>query len=392
MKPLFRSTAVIATLAAPLLTLAVRPAQALPRQAVVVVAEGLNPQTIDLGVRYINKVQGAAEDNSAISQLRANGKSAPAPADALNSLKGLLATAKASGYKTGLVTTGDVSKVAPLFYNTPEGDAAALVQASPYDFVAGGGRASFSDDVRKGIEAGGNTLLTDGAAFEDTEREFKGKVIALQSDADLSYSIDRLGESEAGWSDLASAAMDNLGANDAPYLLIVHDTLLAKALAAKDAPAALNQLQELDTLVSSAIARREDKGEAFGFALLATGGTINPTFATADLNAQSNALFVVSGLTKSFTGAGQALTGADEERLNDFAENEYAGWKLSPENRAGILAGTLAPEAAVRASYEPVVGINYDTVAAQPTLHVLGFDAADLAAISTMAATQPAAK
>jgi hypothetical protein len=108
--------------------------------------------------------------------------------------------------------------------------------------------------------------------------------------------------------------------------------------------------------------------------VLAGGGASTPKF-TSDVAAdRSNAVFVVSQLPRSFSGAGAFLTGANEERLTEFATEEYKGWKLSSETRAAILGGTMTPEAAIRASYEPVIAIGYENADVKPVVYSLGVD------------------
>lgn len=385
MKPIRSS--LTKTLLASIVTLASSAiAHAAPRQMVLVVAEGLNPQAADIGARYVQKAAGDDAGASGLANLKAQGTSAAAPADALASLKGLLATARRNGYRTGLISTADVSKVAPMFTGTPDGDAAALAQDTPLDVLAGGGRASFSTEQRA-MMSRGNTMFDNGAAFEQADAAVKGKLFALQSDTDLSYAIDRDSDAQAGLADMASLAIDTLsGANDAPFLLIVHDTLLSRALAAKDTPAAFEQFKELDAIVGDVLSRRGDK-DTLGVALLATGGTVAPR-ANGD---ESNALFIVSGLQKSFGGVGKYLQGADAARLSQFAEQDYPGWTLSEAQRTALLAGTLDGEAAVRASYEPAINISFETVESAPTLYAVGVPA-ELSAITGFANTKPAAR
>lgn len=382
MKPLFKTRITVA--AAAIAATFCSAVQAAPRQMVVVVAEGMNPQTLDIGSRYVNKAADA-DDASGLATLKAQGTSATV-ANPMDSVKGLLASAKASGYRTGLITTGDVSKVAPLLNGSDEAQGAELVASVPFNVLAGGGRAAISAEQRTALGRT-NTLFETGEAFEQADAQIKGNLLSLQSDAELSYAIDRDSQQEAGLADMASFAMDTLaGANNAPFVLVVHDTLLQKALAAKDTPAAFEQIKELDSIVTDALARR---GEAnnLAIAVLAGGGTTAPK-AAGD---ESNALFVVSGLQKSYTGAGTYLKGADAERITQFAEQDYPGWAVTEAQRRALIAGTLEGEAAVRASYEPVININFDTVESTPTLYALGVPA-DLAAITTFVTTRPAAR
>jgi hypothetical protein len=61
-----------------------------------------------------------------------------------------------------------------------------------------------------------------------------------------------------------------------------------------------------------------------------------------------------------------------------------------PEERSGILAGTLSAETAVRSSYESAVKIGYDAVTAQSSVYAAGVTGDDLVqAISQFDASKP---
>jgi hypothetical protein len=161
------------------------------------------------------------------------------------------------------------------------------------------------------------------------------------------------------------------------FVLVVHDTLLAKALADKDTPAAVEQFHLIDNIVGDLLTRREENTN-LAVTLLGAGGTVAPRFTTDKADELSNALFVLSNLPRSYSGAGAKLKGADEATLTDFANEQYKGWKVSPEVRRDILAGTLAPETAIRASYEPVVKIAFETVPAESRIYAVGLTGDDL--------------
>jgi alkaline phosphatase len=328
---------------------------------------------------------------------------------AIESLRGLLKTASANGYRTGLVTTDDVTKAAALFYDIP-GDASTvastLINSTKFDFLAGGGRSYFVSNKIPGskrtddfdasavLRQAGGTAFLNAEAAENTETDIKGKTIVLQADETLSYSIDQDPEREAGFSQMAGLATQTLsGDGNAPFVLVIHNNSLARAIAAKDTPAVLEEFRTLDGIVSDVMGMRAEQENAdnFGIVLLASGGSMTPKF-TSDVAAdRSNAVFVVSQLPLSFSGAGAALTGANEERLTQFTTEEYKGWKLSNETRAAILAGTMTPEAAIRASYEPVIAIGYENTDVKPTIYSLGVDtSAGLANALTAIVSTPA--
>jgi hypothetical protein len=367
------------------------PVSAAPRQVVVVVADGLNPQVASFGGDYLKASAGEDEATSGLSDFKAAGKTAPAAGISFVSLRGLLKTAAANGYKTGFVSTDDVTKDAATLYDLPtqgaEG-ASTLISTVMYDFIAGGGRANFAPTAKETLTAAGGTALFDADSVESLEQEIKGKTLVLQGDAELPYAIDQNPENEAGLSELVTLAVDTLSADNAPYLLVVHDTLLNKALAAKDTPALAEEFRAFDGIVAGVLANREDNPD-FAAALLATGSSTAPRFTTNAAGDRSNSFFILSQLPVSFAKAGATLKGADEAALTEFATEQYKGWNISGDNRAALLAGTLDPEAAVRASYEPALNLAYETVEPQTAVYTVGLDADLVKSLIAVAATKP---
>ncbi|HEX9998748.1 MAG TPA: hypothetical protein VGB45_16555 [Abditibacterium sp.] len=372
MKPfVFRTLAATSVLAGTLLT---SPAHA-AKQYVVVVAEGLSPQVLDLGKSYLRKADEDPEQLTSFDSLIADGKTASVGANPIASLQGLLETAENSGYKTGLVTTGDISAVAPIFYTLTGDAASALTSAgAKYEFLAGGGRAKLGADAGAKLKAAGGTYLSNA---EELDTEITGRVLAAQSDADLDYAIDRDPEAQAGLAELATLALDTLGEGDSPFVLVIHDTLIKRALDTKDSPALVEQFRELNSVLADVTARRDDNAD-LGVAVLWTGGNVVPRFTTQAEPEQQGALFVLSNLMLSFAGAGKTLTGADAEKIAAFADpvdGQYKGWKAPADVRQQIAAGTLNPETAIRASYEPVLKLEYATQEAAPGAYTLGLNA-----------------
>lgn len=253
------------------------PAAGAPRRVVIVVAEGLSQPLIDFATPYARTTQDAEDATIAFDTLKTTAQSRLAPANALAAMRGLLKTAAQHGYKTGLVTTGDAAQTAGLFYDLPRGtEAEALAGGTvPFDVLGGGGRADFNAAQRAGLKAAGITALLDSDAFENTDQEIKGRVLALQADASLAFEVDRDAASEAGLSDLASYAMERLDADNAPYLLVIHDTLLARAIEAKDTVALLNQFRALNAIAGNVLSARTDD-PALGMVMLATGSPTLP--------------------------------------------------------------------------------------------------------------------
>ncbi|MBV9867925.1 MAG: alkaline phosphatase [Abitibacteriaceae bacterium] len=352
--------------------IALQVARAAPRQVVVVVADGLSPQVMELGTNYV-KYPADEGNTSAFDTLTAKAKAQPAGAASLDALKGVLKNAAASGYKTGLVTTNDVTRDAGTLYDAAGADAKSLLNNPQFDFLGGGGRQNFGADVVQGFKQGGNSAVMDVDTLQAADQDVKGRVLALQSDDALSYALDRNAGEQGGLSDLAALAIESLGKNNSPFLLVIHDSLISKALDAKDTPAVAGEFRELDGIINNVLGAQEDNTN-LALAVLATGGTTAPHLAGATPAERANTFFILSGLPMSFAGAGNTLKGANDEAITNFITDEYKDWKLTPETRAAIIGGTTTPEAAIRAAYEPALQVNYEQANAQPMAYTVGLD------------------
>ena len=96
-------------LAAGALMASVPAAHAASKQYVVVITEGASPQILDLGKGYLRKADEDAELTTSFDSLTEGGKTAPVSASVISDLSGLLDTAEKNGYKTGLITTAEVT-------------------------------------------------------------------------------------------------------------------------------------------------------------------------------------------------------------------------------------------------------------------------------------------
>ena len=362
-----------------------------PRQIVIVVADGLSPQLVSFGNDYIRKSLDQ-DDATAIQTFQSAAKTVGVGADALSSLKSVLTTAQKNGYKTGLVTSEDVTKIAPLFYDialdkssTP--DVASAIINAKFDFIAGGGRSHFlpktatgstrddSKDLAKTLTAAGGTAYFSVESLTDGESQ--GRVLALQNDKVLNHPIDVEQENESSFDDLVSLALTNLSSENAPFVLVVHDGFLARALAAKDTPGVAESYRHLDTIIDDLNTRESDGNGEFGIAVLATGATTTPYVTATKPTEVNDTFFIVSNLALSYAGAGNKLRGADADAIADFASDQYKGWKISSSDKAAIIAGTLDPETAIRASYEPAIAIGFKEIASASSLQLLSVPASD---------------
>jgi len=363
----------------------------MPRQLVIVVSEGLGSQAIDFSTGYVKT---AYEEGAVVAFDELKAKSKVLSTGGVSDLRGLLKMAAANGYKTGLVTTGNVAEVAPLFYDLPQANqadaASTLIRDARFDLLAGGGRTDF-EPVTKNLTEAGVTAFYDA---ESLDVDIIGKSLILQSDDELTYVLDRDVEKEAGFAEMATLAMQTLSSEDAPFVLVVHDTLVKKAINDRDTPALLEQFRELDGIVADALGFSEGSPGELGIVLLTTSGTLAPRFTSSVPTEQVSAFYILSELPFSYGRAGQVLKGADEAKLTAFATDDYKGWKLTPESRAGILAGTITPEQAIRASYEPSLKIEYVKADQPAAAYVWGFEAGgDVAqALKNIVGSKPADK
>ena len=339
--------------------------------AVIIVAEGLSPQVLDLGKAYIRNADDNAQLSTSLNELKEKAKPA---AFSLTHLKGILQTAHNNGYATGLVTTGDISKIAPMFYKL-NGDVTAglTAQDAPFEFLAGGGAANLTGASDK-MAANGDTFVASADALDG---QLIGRVLAAQTPGELNYAIDRDPALESGLGELATTALDVLSSGDKPFVLVIHDSLLKRALDSKDTPALFEQFRELNTLVGDIAARRDDDPN-LKIAVLMTGASSAPVFSTTSVEEQNSAFSVISSLQKSFAGAGQSLRGKTVEDITVFADadaGDYRGWNISESDKEKIADGTLDPESALRAWYEPILKFRYDATLPQSSAFTLGFEA-----------------
>lgn len=372
MKIRFAPVAVLAVSSASLWGFSAQDARA-ASGTVVIVAEGLSPQVLELGKGYLRKADADSELTTAFDELKAKGS--PSGAATLADMSGLLQSAHDNGYATGLVTTGDITSIAPLFYNL-QGEVLPRLTAkeAPYEFIAGGGAANLPGAPEK-IAANGDTFV---ASSQGLDAELKGRVLAAEAPGDLNYSLDRDPAQESGLGELTTAALDTLGAGDKPFVLVVHDSLLAKALQNHDTPALFEQFREINTIVGDAVARRDDD-PTLKIAVLMTEARVVPHFATQSTEEQQDAYSVASNLNQSFVLAGKSLQGKTVEDITAFADpdaGEYKGWKITEGDKAKIADGTLNPETAIRAFYEPLLKLDYATTIPAPgSALTLGFEA-----------------
>ena len=251
--------------------------------------------------------------------------------------------------------------------------AALLAKDAKYDYLAGGGRAKLGG-AAQALQASGGTFISKS---EELDGELKGRLLISETDGDLNYNLDHDPETESGLGELASLAIDTLGADDKPFVLVIHDTLIEKALQTKDTPALFEQFREVNGILADMLARREDNPD-LKIAALLTGGAIAPQFgAGAD---QNQAFFTISNLGRSYAGVGTALKGADADTLAEFldeTDGQYRGWKLSDADKTAILSGKLDPETAARANYEPYLKLDFVAQNSVPIAYTIGFEAPD---------------
>lgn len=195
-----------------------------------------------------------------------------------NSLESLLALARQSGRRTGIVTTGNLttpSTAAFYAHTTEESDVAAIAEqfmgAAGIDVALGGGLNAFTPESKGGsrkdgrdlwleLRAHGYTLLRNKAELENTPAFLTGPLIGLFADEELPYSTDVASASQApALSDMVRRAIEFLQTNRRGYVLVVDCALISKAASENQAEKVLTETIDFDRALQTAQRYAGDK-------------------------------------------------------------------------------------------------------------------------------------
>ena len=278
----------------------------------------------------------------------------------------VMEAAKASGKRVGLVTTATVYDATPAAFAVhakSRRDSQSIVDqflALEPDVLMGGGAEYF---LPKGVPGGKRTDGKDViAAFRArghqvvrTPAELTAaagpKLLALFSDDDMDFEIDRDPKAEPTTAEMAAAALKALGQGSPDgFVLLVENENTDTAGHHNDVATLMRALWAFDDAVKVALEFQRRHPDTL---VIVTGdhetGGFSPTYALKDLAktdrgnrfyAGDEHLRMLERVTMSFRGVAEKLGKTpSDQALDDLLARHFPGFRLDPDLRALILAG-----------------------------------------------------
>jgi alkaline phosphatase len=276
----------------------------------------------------------------------------------------VMEAAKASGKRTGLVTTSTVYDATPAAFTVhakSRANSQALVDqyaAFQPDVLLGGGADYF---LPKGVPGGKRSDGADvialfrakGHLVVGNTAELRAarapRLLGLFADDDMDFEIERDASREPSTAEMTAAAINALEQDSAKgFVLLVENENVDTAGHANDAAALMRALWAFDDAVKVAIEFQRRSPDTL---LIVTGdhetGGFSPTYALRDLSSLSSGnrfytgdaqLRMLEGITMSFNALreklGSAPTGA---ALDQLLAQHFSGFKLDADLRELIL-------------------------------------------------------
>jgi alkaline phosphatase len=304
----------------------------------------------------------AAASAMATGVMVANGAISMAPDG--TSPRTVMETAKAAGKRIGLVTTATVYDATPAAFAVhakSRRDYQAIVDqylAMEPDVLMGGGAEYF---LPKGVDVGKRTDGKDViAAFRAkghqvvrTPVELTAaagpKLLALFSDDDMDFEIDRDPKAEPTTAEMATAALKALGQGSPNgFVLLVENENVDTAGHHNDAASLMRALWAFDDAVKVALEFQRRNPDTL---VIVTGdhetGGFSPTYALRELGkadtrfyARDEHVRMLERVTMSFRTVAEKLGKTpSDQALDDLLAKHFPGFRLDPDLRALILAG-----------------------------------------------------
>jgi len=278
----------------------------------------------------------------------------------------VMEAAKAAGKRVGLVTTATVYDATPAAFAVhakSRRDSQSIVDqflALEPDVLMGGGAQYF---LPKGVPGGKRTDGKDViAAFRArghqvvrTPAELTAapspKLLALFSDDDMDFEIDRDPKAEPTTAEMAAAALKALGQGSPNgFVLLVENENTDTAGHHNDVATLMRALWAFDDAVKVALEFQRRHPDTL---VIVTGdhetGGFSPTYALKDLAktdrgnrfyAGAEHLRMLERVTMSFRGVAEKLGKTPtDQALDDLLARHFPGFRLDPDLRALILAG-----------------------------------------------------
>ena len=280
----------------------------------------------------------------------------------------VMEAAKAAGKRIGLVTTATVYDATPAafaLHTASRRDSQALVdqlRALEPDVVMGGGADYFlpasapggkrkdGQDVIAAFRARGHTVVRTPGELAAASGP---KLLALFSDDDMDFEIDRDPAREPTTAEMATAALTAL-AQQSPngFVLLVENENVDTAGHHSDAASLMRALWAFDDAVKVALEFQKRHPDTL---VIVTGdhetGGFSPTYALKDLSSSASSNRFYSGdehvrmlerITMSFNAVKEKLgTQPSAAVLDQLLAKHFPGFRLDPDLRELILGGKI---------------------------------------------------
>jgi alkaline phosphatase len=278
----------------------------------------------------------------------------------------VMEVAKARGKRIGLVTTATVHDASPAAFSVhakSRRESQSIVDqylALQPDVLMGGGRDYFlpkgkgggkrndGKDVLAAFGARGYEVVQDPEALK---RANGPRLLALFSDEDMDFEIDRDPQREPSTAEMLTAALRVLSADDKNgFVLFFEDENLDTAGHRNDAAALMRDLWSFDDAVQVALEYQRRNPDTL---ILVTGdhetGGLSFTYALRDLSSVSSKnrfypgrshLEMLNGIKVSLEKAVELIgKKPTAESLDKVIADNFPGFKLDDDLRAAILGG-----------------------------------------------------
>jgi alkaline phosphatase len=258
--------------------------------------------------------------------------------------------AKRAGWRVGYVTTTRITHATPAcFYahhrdRYDEATVAVQLLESDVDLAVGGGRSQFLPVEQGGARLDGRDLLAEapGRGWKllvrgDAPRwDGSGRLLGLFANDHLGYELDdrnyppeRLDPLLA---DLASMALDGLGAAGRPFFLMIEGGRIDHAGHDFDAAGVVEETRRFDEAVGRVLAWARDRSDVLVLLTAdhATGGlAINDYARIGDLVRRTASVAWMAGRIRNAGGDSALL--AEHTGYDDFTEEEVAAIRTAPD-------------------------------------------------------------
>ena len=359
-------------------------AQALPRNVIVLFADGVAATQIELG-RYSSRAlrgegyaitdtvlgrgsigfltthprESFATDSAAAATAMSTGVKASVGAIGVGPdgkpARTAAEAAKAAGKRLGLVTTAEVYDASPAAFSVhakSRRESASIVEqylALEPDVLMGGGRDKFGEPVLAAFRAKGYALATDAAGLKAAKG---ARLLGLFAEGAMDFEIDR-GAEQPSFADMTRAALDALSASSPQgFFLFAENENTDTAGHRNDAAALMRDLWAFDEGVRVALEFQRRVPDTL---ILVTGdhetGGLSVTYALKDLADTSSKnrfysgdahLRLLSGITISFDKALETLgRKPDGAALDQLVAKHFPGFRLDADLREAVLKQQL---------------------------------------------------